>query len=113
MARIPNLACVQPLMSKESRMGITLLSFERLFAPLQALAACFAPPRAAAVRPTALPPRAVRSTCQPRRVVRVVRVVEGPCAPASAGRMFMSGRMADVCAELDRLAALEAASPAR
>jgi hypothetical protein len=31
-------------------------------------------------------------------------------ASASAGRMFMSGRMADVCAELDRLAAIEAAA---
>jgi hypothetical protein len=40
-------------------------------------------------------------------VVRVVRVFEGPRVPASAGRMVISGRMADVCAELDRLAALE------
>ena len=29
-------------------------------------------------------------------------------APASAGRMVISGRMADVCAELERLAAQEA-----
>jgi hypothetical protein len=34
--------------------------------------------------------------------------VEGCHAPASAGRMVISGRMADVCAELDRLAAIEA-----
>jgi hypothetical protein len=40
--------------------------------------------------------------------LRVVRVVEASRMPASAGRMFISGRMADVCAELDRLAALEA-----
>lgn len=43
-----------------------------------------------------------------RQPLRVVRVIEGAGATASAGRMFISGRMADVCAELDRLAALEA-----
>jgi hypothetical protein len=32
---------------------------------------------------------------------------DGPRNP-SGGRMVISGRMADVCAELDRLAALEA-----
>ena len=43
------------------------------------------------------------------RPVRVIRVLEASQAPAQAGRMVMSGRMADVCAELDRLAAREAA----
>lgn len=43
------------------------------------------------------------------RPLRVVRVVDAAHSPASAGRMVISGRMADVCAELDRLAALEAA----
>jgi hypothetical protein len=42
--------------------------------------------------------------------LRVVRVVESNRLPASAGRMVISGRMADVCAELDRLAAVEALS---
>jgi hypothetical protein len=37
--------------------------------------------------------------------LRVVHVAEG----AGIGRLRISGRMADVCAELDRLAALEAA----
>lgn len=41
--------------------------------------------------------------------LRVVRVVEASHGPSIAGRMLISGRMADVCAELDRLAALEAA----
>ncbi|MFM2111589.1 MAG: hypothetical protein RLZZ271_249 [Pseudomonadota bacterium] len=41
----------------------------------------------------------------PVRTVRVVRVNEPGMASHSAGRMVMSGRMADVCAELDRLAA--------
>jgi hypothetical protein len=48
------------------------------------------------------PPSA--TACRP---VRVVRVIETPPSAASAGRMRISGRMADVCAELDRLAALE------
>lgn len=41
--------------------------------------------------------------------LRVVRVVETGQSRASVGRMVISGRMADVCAELDRLAAREAA----
>ena len=44
-----------------------------------------------------------------RRVVRIMRVLEAGQAPASVGRMVISGRMADVCAELDRLVAGEAA----
>lgn len=96
-----------------------------LFAPLQALADWFATPaqplrvspapspgpRQPAQRPPArrLPgqgPVRLPGTA-PLRVLRVVRVVE-PSAPRStAGRMVISGRLADVCAELDRLAALE------
>jgi hypothetical protein len=45
--------------------------------------------------------------------LRVVRAAEPLRAPASAGRMVISGRMADVCAELDRLAALETAAVRR
>lgn len=45
-----------------------------------------------------------------RRPLRVLRVVDDGHAPCTAGRMVISGRMADVCAELDRLAALEAAA---
>ena len=41
--------------------------------------------------------------------VRTIRIMEASQAPAHAGRMVMSGRMADVCAELDRLAARETA----
>jgi len=39
--------------------------------------------------------------------LRVARVMEAQQNRQSAGRMVISGRMADVCAELDRLAALE------
>ena len=41
--------------------------------------------------------------------LRVLRVVETGQSRSSVGRMVISGRMADVCAELDRLAAHEAA----
>ena len=44
------------------------------------------------------------------RPLRVLRVVDAGHAASTAGRMVISGRMADVCAELDRLAALEAAA---
>lgn len=44
------------------------------------------------------------------RPLRVLRVVDAGHASSTAGRMVISGRMADVCAELDRLAALEAAA---
>ena len=43
------------------------------------------------------------------RPLRIVRVVEAGQTPSQVGRMVISGRMADVCAELDRLAAREAA----
>ncbi|MBP6008288.1 MAG: hypothetical protein KA740_11360 [Rhodoferax sp.] len=42
------------------------------------------------------------------RPLRTVRVMENGQPPGQVGRMVMSGRMADVCAELDRLAACEA-----
>jgi hypothetical protein len=42
------------------------------------------------------------------RPLRTVRVMELGQTPGQVGRMVMSGRMADVCAELDRLAACEA-----
>ena len=116
-------------------MAITLFTLGGLFAPLQALVGWLAPAprrgraapparpaavRAPALRTPALRTPALRARCERpvslpvrrealRRPLRVVRVVESASVQAGAGRMFMSGRMADVCAELDRLAALEAA----
>ena len=40
-----------------------------------------------------------------RRPLRVVRIIEAGQTPMQVGRMVISGRMADVCAELDRLVA--------
>lgn len=43
-----------------------------------------------------------------RKPLRVIRVLEPNHVAANVGRMVISGRMADVCAELDRLADKEA-----
>ncbi|MDZ7862740.1 hypothetical protein [Acidovorax sp.] len=50
-------------------------------------------------------PEALCNHAQARRVVRVLRTA---ASGADAGRLVISGRMADVCAELDRMAAREA-----
>lgn len=59
-----------------------------------------------------------QKTCQtvakaaaPRRL-KIVREFEAGISPSCAGRMVISGRMADVCAELDRMAQREAAAQA-
>ena len=97
-------------------MGIAMFSFGGLLAPLQAMMGWFAP-QPVPVRHTRAPirPAVVRTRpgvpVQCRRAarpVRVFRVADEPHAPAA--RMAISGRMDDVCAELDRLASLEAAS---
>jgi hypothetical protein len=67
------------------------------------------------VHPTAARPpinaRPVSSICAPRpSALRVVRVCDNHSTPGDVGRLVISGRMADVCAELDRLAAREAAA---
>lgn len=69
-----------------------------------------------AVHPTAfrdrqeLPDFLERQTGKARpNLVRVIRLQEPGLSRASVGRMVMSGRLADVCAELDRLVAREAA----
>ena len=49
----------------------------------------------------------------PATPLRVVRLSEAGATPECAGRMRISGRMADVCAELDRLVAKEAQNLAR
>ena len=89
----------------------TFFSLPHLFAPLQAfvqwLAGGPAPaPVQAAVR-VSYPGAPAPVLAAPVKPLRVVRVLEPSAPRAVAGRMVISGRMADVCAELDRLAALE------
>jgi hypothetical protein len=52
------------------------------------------------------PARAVAAKVMP---LRVLRVLESGQPRSCAGRLVISGRMADVCAELDRLVEREAA----
>ena len=95
-----------------------LLPFANLFASLQALADWFAQsPSPAPAQPVREPVRPQRpaqvrrrpmAVPQPPKPLRVLRVVEPAAGRSTAGRMVISGRLADVCAELDRLAALEA-----
>ncbi len=66
----------------------------------------------------ALPPQSARAFSPPTQALRarsshqplrVLRVVEATGAAHDGGRMRISGRMADVCAELDRMVEREAA----
>jgi hypothetical protein len=114
-------------LSQEHQMGITFFTLSGLFAPLQQFVGWLssAPLRKALPRqaPRLAQPLAAKcagprahagySALPARRPLRVVRVVDACHAPASAGRRVISGRMADVCAELDRLAALEVEMSAR
>jgi hypothetical protein len=109
-------------------MGIALLAIVDLWMPLQSLANRLLPARRphrrdsgtaaaglryVAVRPSCTArthgPGATKAAPAPARPLRVIRVVDGSRGEKrSTNRMVISGRMADVCAELDRLAALEA-----
>jgi len=108
-------------------MGLTLFTLGGLFGPLQGLVASLLPAhgrartarrQCAAAHPGVLVQRAqhaptaaaAAAVARPCRPLRVVRIVEPARAAKDAGRMRISGRMADVCAEIDRLAAIEAAA---
>ncbi|VWX63106.1 conserved hypothetical protein [Burkholderiales bacterium 8X] len=107
-------------------MGIASLNFIDVFLPLQAFASRWlaghrrgrghaAGLRYVGVRPTQANRNKKSSSCQSGNPspVRVVRTVESSYQGRFSGRLVISGRMADVCAELDRLAALEAANAGR
>lgn len=50
------------------------------------------------------------SRISPSHRLKVVREFDSAISPACTGRMVLSGRMADVCAELDRMAQRETAA---
>lgn len=75
-------------------MSLALFGTYRLLNPLQNVVRSFIPDQALQSSPRPLP-------------LRVARVMEAQQNRKNAGRMVISGRMADVCAELDRLAELE------
>ena len=96
-------------------MGIAFLTLADLFMPLHSLASRWMPTRRSSHRSAGLRYVAVRPACTVRpatstgaaAAARPLRVTRG------SGRVVISGRMADVCEELERLAALEAADEAR
>jgi hypothetical protein len=108
-------------------MGIALLAFSGLFQGLSHFtraAPWLAKPQRtnAYLRPVwtcrpvcapsvlkATPPTSCARTAATTPALRILRVTESDQRVKGAGRMVISGRMADVCAELDRLAAIEAA----
>ncbi len=66
--------------------------------------------RAALLLVESTDPAAATSHPAPLRHVqplRVLRLVEADQAPGTAGRLRLSGRLSDVCAELDRMASAE------
>jgi hypothetical protein len=102
-----------------------------LASPLRAAVAFFAPPRTSPAKPQALiAPKRITpfgaAACNDPQIrdhaspalrtaapaVRVVRVIDPKLPQGAAGRMRISGRIDHVCAELDRLAALEAVGQA-
>jgi len=84
-------------------MNIALFGAYRLLSPLNSAVRGFMPAQA---MQNASATASVASFATPIPL-RVARVMEAQQNRQSAGRMVISGRMADVCAELDRLAALE------
>ena len=76
-------------------MSLAIFGAYRLLNPLQNVVRGF------------MPAQALHSTSARHLPLRVARVVDAQQNRHSAGRMVISGRMADVCAELDRLAELE------
>lgn len=82
-------------------MSLALFGAYRLFNPLQTVVRGFMPAQALQARTTS------NTTIASPLPLRVMREVDAHQNRHSAGRMVISGRMADVCAELDRLAELE------
>ena len=110
-----------------SRLGAPSLS--AVFAPVQALMAFFMPSEPAQAKPVSRPAAiqlplqqlsrlqhiskpvatvASITTCsRPASRLKIMREFEPGLGRSQVGRMAISGRMADVCAELDRIARKE------
>ena len=93
-------------------MGIVSLSrasiLPAFLAPMQALASWFVPAQTSS---RLLPVNTGKADAKmpPVSRLRIVREFDPTTSPVCAGRMVISGRMADVCAELERMAQRETA----
>jgi hypothetical protein len=111
-------------------MQLALLNLQSLAAPVHAFARwCTARPMAPRRSPRVRREIAIHSIAKgedssstrvgfdprqrPAPALRVLRVVEPGEAPSLGRRIVISGRLDEVCAELDRLAALEATAGRR
>ena len=101
------------------KVSATLYRFADWLQGRQAPASQAVQTRAQACQIRVMPPRPSPKALAPRvaaerapvsqRPLRVLRIVDNQNRSAG-GRMVISGRMADVCAELDRMAGKEAAA---
>ncbi len=83
-------------------MPITLTALLRqAIAPFQSVFSAAPQP----ARPSVTPLASVVPATAPRRPLRVLRVRDAGAGGRTADRMVISGSIADVCAELERLAA--------
>ena len=89
-------------------MSLAVLGLFRLFSPVFKPSRHFLPPHALrSIEPRMDVPAATPVTHKP---LRVTRIVDDTTPRNAAGRMVISGNMREVCAELDRLVALESAA---
>lgn len=89
----------------ETAFGPTLTGQDLVGIPIQPDSPVTTPEARTAQEPV-VTTRHVHSTPAPSmRPLRVLRIRENGPHPRQAGRLVISGRMADVCAELERLAA--------
>jgi hypothetical protein len=93
-------------------MSIALFGISSIYNGFQKFMGAAAHPELAATfahsKPSSMTSSPKATMLAKQRALRVLRVSEHGEAPHCAGRMVISGRMSDVCAELDRLVALEA-----
>ena len=89
-------------------MSLAVLGLFRLFSPVFKPTRHFLPPQALrSMAPRMALPASKSVTHKP---LRVTRIVDDTTPRNAAGRMVISGNMREVCAELDRLVALESAA---
>jgi hypothetical protein len=90
-------------------MSLAIWSIVQMMSPFYSLkTAPQTPGVQTAAQPVRLPARLTLAATRVAKPLRVARVPDDLNQPDRAGRMVMSGRMDEVCAELDRLVLLEA-----
>ena len=90
-------------------MSLAIWSIFKMMSPFYSLSPVpQTPGKQIADQPVRRPPHLTLAANRVAKPLRVARVQDDMSPPDRAGRMVMSGRMDEVCAELDRLVQLEA-----